>query len=286
MGICVILRSQGHGRLRRLNNVPVAAKLFLTHPKCASAPGNSRLPLRLINVMPGGETQLRLANKTGHDMFDQLSSEECPGVQISFSRSIPPGTPYATLSHRWGNPPSILLTKRTSLLLEGDISPQLLRSQETAVFRHTIHVTRTLGFRYLWIDALCIMQDDEAEKMMAIMYMDEIYFNSAPNISATEGMSEGLAFVVHGPRFDKTFVLPANPSSGHITRFPVQYADFGYRNEIDPTRRTFSCSSNLPSIRVQYISPKISRLNSLRFVLSILMNREWVALIQLIKSTL
>jgi hypothetical protein len=38
------------------------------------------------------------------------------------------------------------------------------------------------------------MQDDNAEKTEEIMFMDEIYFNSTLNISATEGTSNGLDF--------------------------------------------------------------------------------------------
>lgn len=102
---------------------------------------------------------------------------------------------YLTLSHRWGNPPSILLTANTSFLLADDISPHLLQCSDAAVFRHAIHVTRALGFRYIWIDALCIMQDDQQAKTAEIMQMDEIYFNSTLNTSAAEAQSsQGLVF--------------------------------------------------------------------------------------------
>lgn len=126
--------------------------------------------------------------------FNHLSIEELSDIRICPSKYIPPESCYLTLSHRWGNPPSILLTKETSFLLKENFSFYLLQSKEAAVFRHAIHVTRCLGFRYLWIDALCIMQDDEMEKMKEIMSMDEIYFNSALNLAATEGTLDGLFF--------------------------------------------------------------------------------------------
>jgi hypothetical protein len=132
--------------------------------------------------------------KIGLEDFDLLSLENLPNVRIVSSNCLPPNTPYLTLSHRWGSPPSILLTKKTLFLLTEDIS-HLLNCSEAAVFRQAIHLTRGLGFRYIWIDALCIMQDDKPEKAADIMQMDEIYSNSALNISAVEGrVREGLVF--------------------------------------------------------------------------------------------
>ncbi|RYP45988.1 hypothetical protein DL768_007738 [Monosporascus sp. mg162] len=145
--------------------------------------------------MPTRSGRVWQMDEIGLGEFNLLSLEELPNVRIISSKSLPSDTPYLTLSHRWGNPPSILLTKKTSFLLNDDISPHLLNCSEAAVFRHVIHVTRSLGFRYIWIDALCIMQDDGPEKTADIMQMDEIYSNSALNISATEGqIREGLVF--------------------------------------------------------------------------------------------
>ncbi|KAH6853573.1 heterokaryon incompatibility protein-domain-containing protein [Chaetomium sp. MPI-CAGE-AT-0009] len=130
-----------------------------------------------------------------HNDFDRLSLQNLGHVRIVSSASLPANSQYLTLSHRWGNPPSILLTKKTSFLLSEDITPHLLDCEEAVVFRQAIHVTRALGFRYIWIDALCIMQDDGAEKTEDIMQMDDIYANGTLNISAAEGrIRVGLVF--------------------------------------------------------------------------------------------
>jgi hypothetical protein len=73
--------------------------------------------------------------------------------------------------------------------------PRLL-APEALTFNHSIEVKRCLGFRYLWIDALCINQDDAQEKSREITYMDEIYSNSSLNISSTAAASgsEGLFY--------------------------------------------------------------------------------------------
>lgn len=127
--------------------------------------------------------------------FDRLRLSNSSGVGIVSTKSLSPDTEYLTLSHRWGSPPGILLSEDTRSLLTQDISSHLLRCPEATVFQHAIHVTRCLGFRYIWIDALCIMQDNEAEKEADIMRMDDIYFNSKLNLSASEAdPQKGLVF--------------------------------------------------------------------------------------------
>ncbi|KAI1734602.1 hypothetical protein F4680DRAFT_437661 [Xylaria scruposa] len=167
----------------------------VSHSNCARTWQVSKLPLRLIDVMPTGSNHIAPIDDIGSQEFNRLSLEELPQLHIVSSAGLSLDTSYLTLSHRWGYPPSLLLNKKNIFLLRGDISRHILECTEAAVFRHAIHVTRGLGFRYIWIDALCIMQDDEAEKEAEIMRMDEIYSNSTLNISATEGsICEGLIF--------------------------------------------------------------------------------------------
>ncbi|KAK4161879.1 heterokaryon incompatibility protein-domain-containing protein [Cladorrhinum sp. PSN259] len=167
-----------------------------SHKTCQESRKESKLPRRLIDTMPmGGNAYRPQTGDLAPDDFHRLSLEEVPNVRIVSSSTLPSGTPYMTLSHRWGSPPAILLEDKTSFLLHEDITPHLLRCDDTAVFRHAIHVTRCLGLRYIWIDALCIMQDNGPEKAEDIMDMHEIYVNTTLNISAVEGqVSKGLIF--------------------------------------------------------------------------------------------
>lgn len=148
--------------------------------------------------------QIKSADTVEQEDFDRLRLSNSSGVGIVSTKSVSPDTEYLTLSHRWGSPPGILLSKDTRFLLTEDISSHLLRCPEATVFQHAIHVTRCLGFRYIWIDALCIMQDNEAEKEADIMRMDHTYFNSKLNISASEADPLG------GLEFDRNSLL-TNP---------------------------------------------------------------------------
>lgn len=220
-----VLESPKTWSLETLNNIRSwLQSCRSTHDRCNKVKAGSRLPLRLIDVMSTELIQNQPPDEIDQETFNLLSLEHLHNVHIvSTLNSLPQETPYLTLSHRWGNPPSILLQKTTSYLLSDDISPHLLGCAEAAVFRHAVHVTRALGFRYIWIDALCITQDDEVEKTTEIMHMDEIYFNSMLNISATEGQArEGLVFdrKVHGTNPYRAIVrVPEVQEEMHLQAF-------------------------------------------------------------------
>ncbi|KAK4463032.1 heterokaryon incompatibility protein-domain-containing protein [Cladorrhinum samala] len=189
-GTVCVLNSSTTWSLETLNRIRLWMRTCTSsHGDCAKNRLAGRLPRRLIDV---GTSDTAGKVMEPRD-FDSLCLEQLPNVHIIPSDSLPPETQYLTLSHRWASSPQLLLTMDTLFLLDCDISPHLLSRSDTAVFQHAIHVTRGLGFRYLWIDALCIMQDNEPEKMADIVQMDQIYSNSALNISAVEGrIRDGL----------------------------------------------------------------------------------------------
>jgi hypothetical protein len=64
---------------------------------------------------------------------------------------------YMTLSHMWGRHTDSMpkLLHRTLSSFQEDIPISLL----SPIFLDAISITRAIGIRYLWIDALCIIQD-------------------------------------------------------------------------------------------------------------------------------
>ena len=64
----------------------------------------------------------------------------------------------------------------------------MLRDIATSTLPQTIQdaitVTRELGLRYLWVDALCIVQDSLSDRAAEITKMDRIYQNAQVTISA------------------------------------------------------------------------------------------------------
>lgn len=107
-----------------------------------------------------------------------------------------PFTPYTTLSYRWGPSPAILLTQTSLSPLLEEIPLHLLpKSNQDA-----IQVTRFLGIRFLWIDALCIIQDLEDDWHKESERMGDIYKGSYVTISASMAETGNMGcFVERGP---------------------------------------------------------------------------------------
>ncbi|KAJ4205045.1 hypothetical protein NW759_014709 [Fusarium solani] len=91
---------------------------------------------------------------------------------------------YATLSHCWGHQVPIKTTTKTKSLFEESLSEDLL----PRTFRDAVNITRSLGIRYLWIDSLCIIQDDQEDWQAEAVKMRGIYLGSTINIAASDAL--------------------------------------------------------------------------------------------------
>ncbi|KAF9764479.1 hypothetical protein IL306_002800, partial [Fusarium sp. DS 682] len=113
---------------------------------------------RLVEIIDtGGDTKLKLVP----------GSAEC--------------TPYAALSYRWGGLDAVwqTSTKNLDTRLEGfdiDALPKTLSE--------TVQVVRDLGLRWIWIDSLCIVQDDKHDWAREAIKMATIYQNALVTIAA------------------------------------------------------------------------------------------------------
>lgn len=92
---------------------------------------------------------------------------------------------YMTLSHRWAPDAQLQLLHRTRQRLRLGIAPtELKRSIQDAIV-----IARHFGIRYLWVDTLCILQDDLEHKVSEITQMNKVYGNSILNIAASDAVS-------------------------------------------------------------------------------------------------
>jgi len=163
-----------------------------SHDQCKVL-SQSALPKRLLDVSPSGITA---DVPVTIDDINSLTIDALPQVKLCQTSDFPSTIKYLTLSHCWG--------KSVSMKLSNEVLPQYghqiplvdLLSSEAKVFREAIWVTRCLGYRYLWIDALCINQEDEDEKSVEISRMDQIFSGGTANLSATSASSgaDGMIF--------------------------------------------------------------------------------------------
>jgi hypothetical protein len=98
-----------------------------------------------------------------------------------------PGIRYAALSYVWGDYIYARLDNRTirTYFDEEALAPDRVNLPQAII--DAMEVTRAVGLQYLWVDALCIKQDDESEKETQIAQMDKIYANAVVTIVAADG---------------------------------------------------------------------------------------------------
>ncbi|KAH6649354.1 heterokaryon incompatibility protein-domain-containing protein [Chaetomium tenue] len=148
------------------------------HDRCNNTP-TSWLPSRLIHL--GGPSQLPRVVETA-----RLS----PGLDTS------PAIKYTTLSHCWGTVGTFKLFEENRKELYQGIAP----SSIPKTYLEAMEVTESLGLQYIWIDSLCIIQDDPDDWQRECTNMADVYRYGYYNIAALEATdSHGGCFRQRDP---------------------------------------------------------------------------------------
>ena len=150
-----------------------------SHDACRqSKPSNAKvLPTRLVDVRPDGQegSYVRVVNSASID-----STAE----QID----------YVALSHFWDRL-YVTLSSDGHKHLQTDLPLRTL----SADIKTAISTAQRLGFRYIWVDSLCILQDSEDDRQQECAAMASVFRNAALTIvldqitsASLEGKAEGL----------------------------------------------------------------------------------------------
>lgn len=91
---------------------------------------------------------------------------------------------YATLSYCWGNSTHLRTTTATLAKFTRDIPMELMPQ----TFVDAILIARALHIPHIWIDALCIVQDDNEEWQTEAANMSKIYQGSQLVITAAQSL--------------------------------------------------------------------------------------------------
>ncbi|TGO57644.1 hypothetical protein BCON_0063g00010 [Botryotinia convoluta] len=127
----------------------------LSHSACRQQEETSALPTRLIKI-------------------------DCQEIRLCISANEN-CSKYATLSHCWGEAEVLRLQKdNLQAFLEKIPYDELCKS-----FRDAIDIARVLGFSWLWIDSLCIIQGDSVDWSKEASRMATVYGRSSLNFAAT-----------------------------------------------------------------------------------------------------
>ncbi|KAL1637793.1 hypothetical protein SLS56_000348 [Neofusicoccum ribis] len=163
--------------------------------------------------------QHRLCGQSRRDLFvpsrliyvgkDPGSTEHIKLCQVPANK-----VEYISLSHCWGNGPTFTTT--TANLAERkrhidfDSMPQS--------FQDAVTITQELGVRYLWIDALCILQDSKEDWETESAKMSSIYENAHITIAATAAHNSDCGILSPRPRPAKLTYQPSPRSKPHSLR--------------------------------------------------------------------
>ncbi|TGO10610.1 hypothetical protein BTUL_0130g00170 [Botrytis tulipae] len=152
---------------------------------------------RFEDSADGFDASMKLASTWMIDCFNHKLCRETIGalptrvIYIDENLSIAPRlvepngqvAAYATLSYCWGKMGQLRLEKANHLQFLNALPVQIL-SKTT---KDAIRVTRALSIKYLWVDALCIIQDSAEDKSRELAVMGNIYSRSVITIGAANG---------------------------------------------------------------------------------------------------
>lgn len=150
------------------------AECSKTHPSCGLLT-DTTMPTRVIDVGTEGGEEPKLIETHGRS------------------------GQWVTLSYPWGGAKPIT-TKATY----ADNLKEMPLSSLPPMFRDVVSTVRGMGFRYLWIDSICIIQGDADDWARECGRMAQVYEDSAFTIAACAASSPADPLIHSKPSIDRS----------------------------------------------------------------------------------
>ncbi|RDW57838.1 hypothetical protein BP5796_12639 [Coleophoma crateriformis] len=144
---------------------------------------NMRLPTRLIDIGRHEQDKICIC----------VPQKDIPTEAFS----------YIALSHPWGEGDFDRFTTRNEADLDR-FKQGISLDELPCTFRDAVITTRALGKQYLWIDSLCILQDDQADKTREIPLMEYVYSSAYCVIAASRAQDQHTGFLLR--RKNRSFI--------------------------------------------------------------------------------
>jgi hypothetical protein len=128
---------------------------------------------------------------------------------------------YVALSHLWGSSQHFTATTANLTLLTAGFSSDRLPQ----TFRDAIFTTRQLGYEYIWIDSLCIVQDDTKDWLRESEKIADVYKDAEFTIAAHCAADDSEGFLAKAMSKRHAISLTVDGRHIGICRTPNPNAD-------------------------------------------------------------
>ncbi|KAJ9615530.1 hypothetical protein H2200_001605 [Cladophialophora chaetospira] len=144
---------------------------------------------------------LNMTNATPTRLIEVFDAQGSPSARLIVADQTEGHKDYAALSYCWGQN-NHSLTTTTNI---DDLVEQIDVSNLPKTYRDAIEVCHGVGLRYLWIDALCIIQDDGGhDKRIELTKMHLYYRNATLTIVASMANNVHDGFIYQTDIFNTT----------------------------------------------------------------------------------
>lgn len=139
-------------------------------------------------------------------------------VENGFLVSPTTATRYLTLSYVWGKSMSYYASTTTpsTYVQHQEKSASLDFTSLPQTIRDAIGIVKAIGERYLWVDGICIAQNDPIDKEANIAAMSSIYGSSVLTIIAGHGADAGAEIPRLRPQSNSAEPIISIVSNGRI----------------------------------------------------------------------
>lgn len=158
-----------------------------------------------------------------------VGSTDSPTVQLTCATGkLSKGTKYIALSHRWGSEHQKTL-KALKANLKGQNEWIIPLEELPRTFRDAVHATRNLSHSFLWIDSLCIIQDDPEDWHRESQRMEAVFSSAYCVLAATCASGTDDGFLKFRP---KRQVVPMKDAKAGISYYVCESIN-DFANDVD-----------------------------------------------------
>lgn len=181
------------------------------------------LPKRLLEITTSSPTDEKWPGK--EDVAFSPSLRLVETVEPGWSDKQKQRPPYVALSHFFADIAEESVTAQLRATNIEKLKTTIPLDTIPRIFRHAVTIAANIGIGYLWIDALCVLQDSEEDQSSEFSQRGLVFSNATCTISTSELSSSGC-FATKPPSYmdrdcriladhDRHTSLVVRPGSSH-----------------------------------------------------------------------